>query len=263
MLVFVGMGLNDEKDLSLKGLEEARSADVLFAEFYTSRMSVDAMELEKFIGKKIRVLQREDVEGNEDAVLKPAEKSKVVFLVTGDPLISTTHVHLRIEAKKRGIETRIVHNASIVSAAPAISGLQNYKFGRSASIAIPEEGFAPETPYDVIKENLKRGLHTLLFLDVKVGAGKAEYLTANRGMEILLSIEERRGEKVFTRNSLCVVVARAGSADHKLRAGEARKLMKDDFGEPPHTLIIPGKLHFMEEEYLKEFGGLKTGLKSD
>jgi diphthamide biosynthesis methyltransferase len=27
-------------------------------------------------------------------------------------------------------------------------------------------------------------------------------------------------------------------------------IKKEDFGKPPHCLIIPGKLHFMEEEAL-------------
>ncbi|MFQ5815737.1 MAG: diphthine synthase [Candidatus Hydrothermarchaeaceae archaeon] len=256
MLVFVGMGLNDEKDISLKGLEEARSADVLFAEFYTSYMSVGTKEFESLIGREITVLKREDVEEKEEVILRPAADSKVVLLVPGDPLISTTHIHLRIEAKRRGIETRIIHSASIVSAAASLSGLQNYKFGRSASVAIPETGFTPETPYDVLRENLERGLHTLLFLDVKVKDGKAEYLTANRAIGILLDIEERRGEDVFPPNRLCVVLARAGSANPTLKAGIAGALMKEDSGSPPHTLIVPGRLHFMEEEYLKEFGGL-------
>jgi diphthine synthase len=257
MLIFVGMGLNDERDISLKGLEEARSADVLFAEFYTSVMSAGVEEFESLIGKEITVLSREDIEEKGEMILKPAESSKVVLLVPGDPLISTTHVHLSIEAKRRGIVTRIVHNASIVSAAASVSGLQNYKFGRSASIAIPEEGFSPEMPYDVIKENLARGLHTLLFLDVKVSDEGAIYLTANRAIDILLDIEERRGENVFLPNRLCVVIARAGSDTSSIRAGMAGALVKENFGDPPHTLIVPGRLHYMEEEYLKEFGGLR------
>jgi len=257
MLVFVGMGLHDAKDLSLKGVEEARTADVVFAEFYTSGMAVRAEEIGRIIGKEITVLNREDVEEKEELILKPAETSKVVFLVPGDPLISTTHIHLRIEAKKRGIKTRIVHNASIVSAAVSASGLQNYKFGKSATVAIPEIGFAPETSYDVLKENQERGLHTLLYLDLKVKDDDVEHLTADRAIDILLGIEEKRGEGVFPANKLCVALGKVGSDNPILRAGIAGALAKEEFGGPPHTLIVPGRLHFMEEEYLKEFGGLE------
>ena len=37
-LVFVGLGLFDEKDISLRGLKELKSADFIFAELYTSLM---------------------------------------------------------------------------------------------------------------------------------------------------------------------------------------------------------------------------------
>ncbi len=257
MLVFVGMGLNDEKDLSLKGLEEARSADVIFAEFYTSHMSVRAREFERLIGKKIRVLRREDVEEKEERILKPAKDSKVVFLVAGDPLISTTHVALRIEAKKRGIDTKVIHNASIFSAAPSISGLQNYKFGRSTTVAFPQPGFSPETPYDTIRENRLRKLHTLLFLDIRVEEDRKILMTANEAMKILLAIEKRRQENVFAEETLCVVVGNAGALDPVLKSGKVEELINENFGAPPHTLIAVGELHFMEEEYLREFGGLK------
>ena len=35
-LVFVGLGLNDEKGISLNGLEETKTADHVFIELYTS-----------------------------------------------------------------------------------------------------------------------------------------------------------------------------------------------------------------------------------
>ena len=36
MLYLVGLGLYDEKDISLKGLEALKRADVVYAEFYTA-----------------------------------------------------------------------------------------------------------------------------------------------------------------------------------------------------------------------------------
>jgi len=29
--------------------------------------------------------------------------------------------------------------------------------------------------------------------------------------------------------------------------------MKEDFGKPPHCLIVPGKMHFLEEEFLDSY----------
>ena len=37
-LAFIGLGLFDEKDITLKGLDAARDADIVFAEFYTSSL---------------------------------------------------------------------------------------------------------------------------------------------------------------------------------------------------------------------------------
>jgi diphthine synthase len=241
MLVLIGLGLHDEADITVKGLEEAKSCDVLFAEFYTSTLSgMDIGKLEALVGKKITVLGRSDLEEKSEELLEKAVTQKVALLVPGDPLISTTHIHLRIEAKRMDIETRIIHNASIHSAGPSISGLQNYKFGRSATVAIPQEGFAPETPYDVIKENKERGLHTLLFLDIKVEGESRVQMTANEAMKTLLEIEEKRKEKVFTDGTLCVVLGNVGSDEHVMWAGKAKELVDMGFGPTPHSLIVPG-----------------------
>jgi diphthine synthase len=257
MLVFIGLGLHDEKDLTLRGLEEARSCDLLFMEEYTSFLSgAEKDKIEAIVGRSIQLLDRRDVEERgEQIILKPAQNKKVGFLIPGDPLISTTHISLRLRTRELGIASNVVHNASIHSAAPSASGLQNYKFGRSVSIPFPI-GFTPETPYDVLKENQKLGLHTLLFLDIKIN-GKRRCMTANQGIKYLLELEEKRREGVFTPETLCIALGNVGSEEEVLRAGKAQKLLELDFGPTPHSLIVPGKLHFMEEEYLQAFAGLK------
>ena len=37
---------------------------------------------------------------------------------------------------------------------------------------------------------------------------------------------------------------------------KVKDLLEKDFGNPPYVIIVPGKLHFTEKEYL-EFHGLK------
>jgi diphthine synthase len=251
MLVFIGLGLYDEKDLTLRAIEEVQYCDKLFAEFYTSRLAGTSIEkLEQVLGKKITVLSRAEVEDG-GVILSAAEEEKVGFLVPGDPLISTTHIALRIDAKEQGIETQVVHNTSIYSAAPAISGLFNYKFGRSASIPFSSEGFSPESYYDVIKENRERGLHTLLFLDIK-----DRLMTVNEALKILMDVEAKRKEGVLNGDTVVIGLGCVGSQNPVIIAGNAGELVNQDFGSVPHVLIVSGKLHFMEEEYLKEFGGL-------
>ena len=249
-LVFVGLGLYDEKDLSLRALDEAKTANKVFAELYTSLMpALDIKQLEVLVGKKVTVVSRKALEEEEGhQILREAEHGKVVFLVPGDPMIATTHVYLRISARNMGIGTRIVHGASIVSAAMGLTGLQNYKFGRSVTIPFPEKSVTAETPYKVIMENKRRGLHTLCFLDVK--AEKKLYMTVKEGLNTLLTVEKTRRKNVVALNTLAVGVARAGAPDSCVRACYVKDLLNYDFGLPPHILVFPGKPHFIEAEAL-------------
>ncbi len=144
MLTFVGLGLFDlGGDISVKGLEYVRSADAVFLEAYTSRlMGTDVGAMEAFFGKEIRVLGREDVEQNPPRdILDRAAAGRVAFLTGGgDPMVSTTHADLRLRAAAAGgIETSIIHASSISSAVSGLSGLQNYRFGKSCSVPFPRE----------------------------------------------------------------------------------------------------------------------------
>lgn len=249
-LVLVGLGLYDEKDVSIRGLEEIRDADVVFAEFYTSLMpGLSIPKLEEMIGKEVNVVARRVLEEEEgETIFEAAKKGKAVLLVPGDPLISTTHVDLRISAKKRGIRMRVIHGASAVSAVRGISGLQNYKYGKAVTVPFSDQGFVSETPYYVIRENKRRGLHTMCYLDIK--AEEQRYLTISEALRTLLELEKLKKEKVVTKRTLVIGVARAGSEEPTVKAGYIEEVINYDFGAPPHTLIFPGKLHFMEAEAL-------------
>jgi diphthine synthase len=249
-LVFVGLGLSSERDVSLQGIDEAKTADVVFAEFYTSLMpKLRISELEKLVGNRVTVLSRHDLEEDEGRkIFAVAEKGKSVFLVPGDPLIATTHIDLRIRAEKRGIKTRLVHSASIVSAVIGLSGLQNYKYGRSVTIPFSDQGLVSETPYKVIKANKKMGLHTLCFLDVR--KEEKRYITVKEGLELLLGVEKVKDQRIVTLNTIAVGIARAGSIVPVVKSDYVKELLEFDFGAVPHTIVFPGKLHFMEAEAL-------------
>lgn len=249
-LVFIGLGLYDEKDISIRGLEELKEADTVFAEFYTSLMpELSISNLEKMIEKEIQVVSRRALEEEEGQVIfEAAQKGKAAFLVQGDPMIATTHMDLRISAKKRGIQTRVIHGASAVSAVRGISGLQNYKFGKAVTVPFSDQGFVSETPYNVIRENKKMGLHTMCYLDIK--AEEQRYLTVKEALQTLQEIEKQKKEQIITPKTLVVGVARAGSPEPAVKAGYIEDVLNHNFGAPPHTVIVPGKLHFMEAEAL-------------
>ncbi|MCX6776831.1 MAG: diphthine synthase [Candidatus Micrarchaeota archaeon] len=244
-LVFVGMGIWNEKDISMRGLEELRNCDVVFAEGYTGRMQEGSLKrLEALIGKKIIILPREEVE-EEKRILNEAVSKKVALLVPGDPMISTTHISLKLSAEKMGMETKVVHSSSIITAAIGECGLQVYKLGKPCTLAIWSKGYEPTSSYDVIVDNIERGLHSVVFLDLK-----GRCMEASEAIEQLLRIDKSRQR---LKGLSAVVLSRVGSKEQKITYGKADALLKANLGKAPFILVIPGKLHFVEEEALQRF----------
>jgi diphthine synthase len=249
MLTFVGLGLFDKTDISIKGRECIERADAVFLECYTSRlMGTSTEELENYYKKAVHPLMREDVEQHPDNILTLARDKNVVFLCAGDPMVSTTHSDLRIRAAERGIHTAIVHAASISSAVCGLSGLQNYRFGKSCSLPFPQKNWFPTTPLDVISQNLSQRLHTLVYLDIQ----NERYMTVPEAVSLIGEIAQIKQTEI----PLYVGIARAGSDNPVVLAGSAERMKAADFGPPLHILIIPAELHDMEREYLERFAGL-------
>lgn len=246
-LFLIGLGLADEKDISLKGLEAIKHCSKLYLEHYTSKLSCSKEDLEKLYSKKVELANREFVE-SADVLLKEAKESNVALLIIGDPLCATTHWDILQRAKAQGIKTEIVHNASIINTIGA-TGLQVYKFGKTTSIPFPTEKFSPESYYDILKENKSVGAHTLVLLDLDPINNK--FMSVNEAIELLRKIERKRNEKVFLPKDLCVGIARLGAKDQKIVAGTVIAVSDADFGPAPHCLVVPGKLHFVEEEALR------------
>lgn len=249
MLTFIGLGLYDEHDISCKGLSAIRAADAVFLEYYTSRlMGTDIPAMESLYRKEIHLLSREDVEQHPDPILDAAEGGSAVFLTGGDTMVSTTHADLRIRAAERGIPTQIIHGASISSAVCGLSGLQNYRFGKSCSLPFPYGKWMPTTPVEVIAGNLAQNLHTIVYLDIQ----DTRYMQIPEAIAIIEEIAEKKGVRI----PFYVGIARAGSDDPVVLAGEASTLSSSDFGPPLHILVVPAELHMMEREFLERFAGL-------
>jgi len=137
----------------------------------------------------------------------------------------------------------VINNASILTAV-GIVGLELYKYGKVASIPFSEKYAMLETPYRTLVNNLKLGLHTLFLLDLDPSAER--FMTVNEAVEILEKIDKNnllKGKKI-------VGGARLGREDYVIKKGTVASLKGFDFGAAPHCLIVPGKLHFMEEEML-------------
>ncbi len=249
MLTFIGLGLYDETDISLKGLDRCRKADRIYLEEYTSRlMGTSVQALSALYGNTITPVSRDELENNPGALLEQARSGDVVLLTAGDPMVSTTHADLRIRAAAAGVVTGIVHGASIASAVCGLTGLQNYRFGKSCSLPYPEGRWLPVTPVEVIGENLERNLHTLVYLDIR----ENRYMTISEAIPLL---ERMKGDREI-RTDLYVGVARAGSDRPVVQAGTGPELSQVAFGPPLHVLVVPAELHVVEREYLEAFAGL-------
>ena len=88
---------------------------------------------------------------------------------------ATTHTDIIIRARDLGIQTHVVHNASIMNALGAC-GLQLYNFGQTVSIPFWTDSWKPDSWLARIEENYDLGLHTLLLLDIKVKEQSMENL---------------------------------------------------------------------------------------
>jgi diphthine methyl ester synthase len=265
MFTLVGLGLGDVKDITVRGLEAVRAADVVYLEAYTSFLigcSVEA--LESFYERNVVVADREMVESG--AVLDEARAGKhAVLLVVGDVFGATTHSDLIVRCSEEQIPTQVFHNASIINAV-GCCGLQLYRFGQVLSLCFWTETWRPDSWYTRLLSNRRAGIHTLLLLDIKVkevsdenlARGRkiyepARYMTIAQALEQLKEVEASMQQGAMDDKTTFVGVARVGSASQKIVAGSMEALLKVDFGEPLHSLIVAGDIHECEEDHLKLF----------
>ncbi|BCR97048.1 diphthine synthase [Aspergillus luchuensis] len=266
MLYLVGLGLADETDITVRGLEIVKKAERVYLEAYTAILLVDKEKLEAFYGRPVIEADREKVESGSDEILADADKVDVAFLVVGDPFGATTHTDLVLRARELGIESKVIPNASIMSGI-GCTGLQLYNFGQTVSMVFFTENWKPSSYYDRVKENVQLGLHTLVLLDIKVKEPSLEnmargrlvyepprYMTVAQCAGQMLETEEERQEGVWGPDSLAVGAARVGAADQKLVAGTLKELAEVEMGRPLHSLVLIGKrAHDLEKDYIREF----------
>ncbi|KAH9908345.1 Diphthine synthase [Xylariomycetidae sp. FL2044] len=274
MLYLVGLGLSDETDITVKGLEIVKKASRVYLEAYTSILLVDQSVLESYYGRSIVVADREMVESNSDEILRDAQTEDVAFLVVGDPFGATTHADIVLRARELSIPVRTVPNASIMSGIGA-TGLQLYNFGQTVSMVFFLDNWRPASFYDRIKENRSIGLHTLVLLDIKVKEQSLEnmargrkiyepprYMTVGQCAQQMLEVEEDKKEGVYGPDSLAIGAARVGGKTEKFVAGTLRQLCDTDeeLGPPLHSLVLLGRrAHELERDFAREFAVDKQG----
>jgi diphthine synthase len=278
MLYIIGLGLGDLEDITVKGLKAVQSSDKVYLEHYTSILREDSNykdELETFYNKKIILADRTMVETNSDEIIEKARNEIVSFLVVGDPFGATTHTDLVLRAIQKNINYKIIHNASIMNAI-GCCGLQLYSFGETVSVCFWSdiENWRPKSYFDKICANRIRGLHTLCLLDIKVKEKSVEnlikgrdiyepprYMSVAQACDQLIQIINENNESelklvdssIVNMDTLCVGMARVGKDDQIIVVDNLKSLVNKDLGRPLHSLIVVGKLHPLEADFLKIF----------
>ncbi|KAJ5291957.1 Diphthine methyl ester synthase [Penicillium angulare] len=266
MLHLVGLGLADETDITVRGLEIVKRAERVYLEAYTAILLVDKSKLEAFYGRPVIEADRELVESGSDDILAGADKADIAFLVVGDPFGATTHTDLVLRARELGIQTNVVPNASIMSGI-GCTGLQLYNFGQTVSMVFFLDNWRPSSFYDRIRENASIGLHTLVLLDIKVKEQSMEnlargrrifepprYMTVAQCAQQMLEVEEDRKEGVYSPDSLIMGAARVGASDQKLVVGTLTEMAEVEMGAPLHSVVLLGRrTHDLERDYIRQF----------
>ena len=233
-LYLIGLGLHDEKDITVKGLEAIKACKRVYFETYTSKLNTAQQNMEKFYGKKITAVPRSFMEEDAHKLLQEATKEDVALLIIGAPLAATTHIDLFLEAKKQKIPVEVIENASVLTAI-GITGLFLYKFGRTTTIPLNNEKIT--SPYDNVVANQKNKLHTLCLLDIQ----ENRMMTAREGLDYLI----KQGLK---KDTLVVACGALGAPSPEIKVGKAKDISLSRF---PQCLIISADLHFKEEEALE------------
>ncbi len=229
-LYLIGTGV--AFDLTLAGFEAIRSCGTAFIETYTNPIEPSKIRaLEERAGKKLERLERDKMESS--YLVELAKGSDVCVLSSGDPLTATTHITLVMEARQKGVRVEVIHNSSIYSVAPARAGLQIYKFGKTASLVNPRPNYKPTSSLEIIRENQGRGLHTLVLLDTE-----PEPMEATAALDMLEGFDS------------AVVLSKVGEKDEKITYGKIKELGGKPLGRPPFCIIVPAKLHAIEQEFL-------------
>ena len=116
VLYMIGLGLSDEKDITVKGLEAVKRSKKVYLEHYTAILMIDQEKLEAFYEREVTLADRELVESGCEEMIEMAKTEEVCFLVVGDPFCATTHSDLYLRCIQQGVQVQVIHNASIVSA---------------------------------------------------------------------------------------------------------------------------------------------------
>ena len=244
MLWFVGLGISGTQSIPIEVVKIIQKADFVYLESFTSPIyKQQEEEIKNMVNGSFKIAKRWLVEDGQE-ILKASKSSTVVLLSYGDPYVATTHIELRTRAKLEKIETNTIHSASAITSMIGEAGLQFYKVGRIVTIMNEKKSII--TPYTSIFKNLIQGLHSVILLEYN--QDENYFLDPKDAISSLMDVEKEQKRNVVNNDTFAIVASRIGFETQKITSGKFSNLLKVDFGEPPHSIIITGKLHFTESD---------------
>jgi diphthine synthase len=237
-LYLIGIGLN-ERSISKEGFDAIAKCKKIYLENYTVDFPYTQHQLEEIIGKKIKIANREKVENL--SLVDESKKLNVALLVYGSPLTATTHITLIDECRASRIKYKIIYNASIFDAV-AETGLQLYKFGKIASMPAWKKSFEPTSFMKIVQQNMSQEAHSLILVDI--------------GLKFKDALKQlKKAAKEFDIPLKKLVICQAmGTKNRKILYRPIEEMNNYDGVKLPYCIILPSKMHFVEQQVLESFG---------
>jgi len=232
MLFIIGLGLNN-RGISKEGLLALEKCKKVYLDGYTVDFPYELIDLK--LSKRIFPLKRGEVESNR--LIDEAKGRNIALLAYGSPLFATTHIGLILDAEKQKVKVKVIYATSVFDAI-AETGLQLYKFGKTTSLPAFDDKY--ETDFlKYVKENLSINAHSLILIDIGLGSEDAFFYL-------------EKAAKNNVKLDKIVVCSRLGTDDSQVYYDTVYNLRRKKI-EKPFCFIIPGEMHFLEQEALERF----------
>ncbi|KAI0292775.1 Diphthine synthase [Russula brevipes] len=230
MFYIIGLGLSDEKDITVRGLEAIRASTRVYLEAYTSILVIQKERLEDFYGKSLILADRDMVETQSDEILRGAHTQDVALLVLYNFGQTVSLVFFTDTWRPDSFYDRVRENADL--------GMHTLVL---LDIKVKEQ----------TEENLARGRKIY---------EPPRYMSIPQAVAQLIEIEDTRNEGVLVPDrTLAIALSRVGGGpdNERIVCGTLAQLQEQPphvFGEPLHSLVIVGRrLHHLEAEYASAF----------
>ena len=243
MLYIIGLGVDPKNTAPVFIKNTTNICEKSYIDTYTTFITNDYLD---WIKKELKAVpaSRDLLEDVKNFVEEAKDKN-ICLYVYGDPYVATTHQSLRTYAAERKIKVKMVYSSSFINVIFGETGLHIYKIGFVGSL-------------------IKGDINSRNYIYKQVGAAleaKKHSIIIPTGYEgdmgsLLLELKQAElnfKEDTFPDNRFLIFISRAGMDEEKVLGGTLEDLFKTKTTlDEPFTLIVPGLLHFSEEEVLKK-----------